>query len=216
MKSPESPVSIPTAAPFPSREHKQQAVRLGMVVFTVSEAVFLGALVCVYLVFRVWHPDIFQSSSRMLGDRFGALATLFLITSSFTMALSVYYKEADKKAFMLRHLFFTLVCAALFIVTRYIEFSRSIQTAALGMGLLESGSAAGDPGAALFFNLYFLVTGFHSLYIIIGTGIVSWLVIRIINGNYQDQESLPLAGAGFYWQMGIVMWLFIFPLVYLI
>jgi cytochrome c oxidase subunit 3 len=130
------------------------------------------------------------------------------------MASSLYYLHHDKKRSMMLHLFFTLACAAIFLVIKYFEYTRNIQSASLLAGSQAPGGAA-SAGASIFFALYFLMTGFQSLHVIAGTGLVAWVVFRNTGDKPAGENKALLEITGIYWQMGVLVWIFMFPLLYL-
>lgn len=204
-----------TASHFDSAEQAGNSARLGIRIFLSSELIMFGGLLCVFFVFRSWHPAVFNQGTQYLYTKLGAIGTLFLITSSFTMALAGHYLRLDRIKFTVLNLLFTLLCASVFIGIRYYEFSHNIQTGALWQGLFSAPGFT-DQMAATFFSLYFLLGGAHSLHVLAGLYLCIRLIKRAMKYQYSSGNSVPVEITGMFWHMGVFIWIILFPLMYLI
>ena len=199
---------------FSSASHEHETSKQGVWVFLVTEIMMFGGLFVAYGIFRNMHPDIWHAGSKLLNVALGGLNTLVLITSSFTMALAVHYtqKGQNKKAFP--QLILTFLCAATFLVVKYFEYSHKFHE-----GLLPGAHfhyPEGPEHLALFFGVYFMMTGLHGIHILIGMGLMVWLMIRNRRGDFNSEYFTPVENVGLYWHIVDIIWIYLFPLLYLI
>ena len=174
---------------------------------------FGGLFVC-YALFRSLYPEAWAEGSFLLSTGRGFFNTLVLITSSFSMALAVHYiKENDQKKTMIG-LGVTIFFALIFLVVKYFEYTHKIHEGMLPNGIyFYPGQDAHLP---LFFGLYFVMTGLHGIHILIGICLMIWLMLRNKRGDFDDRHYTAVEGVGLYWHIVDIIWIFLFPLYYLI
>lgn len=195
-------------------EHRDdEASKLGMWLFIFTELLLFGGLFLVYSVFRAQYPTSFHESSLELSVTIGAINTVVLLFSSMTvaMALTAIQKNDSKKALIFIGI--TLFCAAVFMVNKYFEwgakFHHGLYPGSELMHLL-------DRGHHLYFSLYFFMTGLHALHIIIGVIFLLICFFKIKSKNINNQDYVVLENGALYWHLVDLIWIFLFPLMYLI
>ena len=200
---------------FDNAEQAYQSSKLGFWLFLVSEILLFGGLFVAYIVFRSLYPDMFHEASGELNRIMGGINTIVLICSSFTMAMGVNRVQHNdpKKAVMF--LAITIAFAAIFMVIKYFEYSHKIH-----LGLLPAGFYHYDgithPRAPLFFSLYFVMTGLHGVHVLVGMGLITWVLLRVKRGDFSNQYYTPVELVGLYWHLVDLIWIYLFPLMYLI
>jgi cytochrome c oxidase subunit III len=200
---------------FASAAQQKDASTLGMWVFLVTEIMFFGGMFCAYTVYRSLYASAFGAGSNHLDVMLGAASTAVLIGSSFTMALAVNSAETGNRRALLVNLVITILLAAAFLVTEMSEWYQ------LHQEHLMPGSAfrfeGADPGhVQLFFSMYFSMTGLHASHVLIGIGLLTVTAIRAARGAFPAGYSTPIEIAGLYWHFVDLVWIFLFPLYYLV
>jgi cytochrome c oxidase subunit III len=205
----------PLAHQFDDAPQQRRAVTLGMWAFLVNEVMFFGGLFCAYTVYRVVFPHAFHDGSEHLDITLGATNTAVLIASSLTMALSVWSAEHGRRRALLASLAATMVLGGVFLVIKGIEYHEKwVDHLVPGPGFAWAGA---DPShVQLFFSLYFLMTGFHALHMIVGLGLLAWLARDARRGRFGPDYFAPVEIVGLYWHFVDIVWIFLFPLLYLI
>ncbi len=186
-----------------------------MWVFLLTEILFFGGLFCAYAIYRAWHPDMFINAHTALDWRMGGLNTIVLIVSSITMAMSIrsFQLNQQKQGVML--LVVTLMCAATFMVIKYFEYSHKFHVGQLpGKFYTFTGIEGTNPH--IFFSIYFLMTGLHGIHVLVGMGVIIWLIMRAKKGHFGPAYYTPVEVTGLYWHLVDMVWIFLFPLFYLI
>lgn len=199
---------------FASEGQEFESARLGMWVFLVQELLFFGALFVAYGIFRWWHPETFLEAHKYLSWKLGAFNTVVLIASSFTMVMAVRSAQVNQRKSLISYLLLTLIFAGVFLGVKYVEYMAKIHH-----GLLPGHffSAHGTSEYLhLFFGIYFTMTGLHGLHILVGMGLIVWLLIRSLKGDFHADYYTPLEMVGLYWHFVDLVWIFLFPLLYLI
>jgi cytochrome c oxidase subunit 3 len=199
---------------FDNAEQEFDAAKLGMWVFLIQELMFFGGLFVAYFIFRGLYPAMFVEAHHHLSWQLGALNTVFLITSSFTMVMAVRSAQVSNKRQMLWFLLATFLFAGGFMCVKYIEYMAKIHHGFLparwffGEGTFET--------LPIFFGLYFTMTGLHGLHVLIGMGLIAWMMIRGNRGEFHAEYYTPLEMVGLYWHLVDLIWIFLFPLLYLV
>ncbi len=218
---------------FDTLDQQYQSGKLGIWLFLVTEILLFAGLFCVYAVYRANHPDIFIYAHRFLNKNLGALNTAVLIFSSFTMAWAVRAAQLGKKRALVNLLAITLLCAFIFLGVKYVEYQNKwkegllwgthyhpIEEAAPSGEAAPADSAeahyTGPPNVQVFFGIYFLMTGLHALHIIAGMAIIGWVLVKARRGAFSPSYFYPVDYAGLYWHLVDLIWIFLFPLLYLI
>jgi cytochrome c oxidase subunit 3 len=196
--------------------------RLGMWLFLAQEVLFFGALLILYGVFRSFYPDMFKAASQQLDKIMGATNTVVLIFSSLTAALAVNAAQKGKRHATSLYLLVTIACACVFLAIKYIEYKHKIDAGLLpGPAfkphdeLLAKGLDL-KPNSGTFFALYFVMTGLHALHVVVGIVVFVWILIRNIMGNFSREYFTAVDIAALYWHFVDLVWIFLFPLLYLV
>jgi cytochrome c oxidase subunit III len=200
---------------FDDLAQQKEAATLGMWVFLVTEVLFFGGLFMVYTVYRRWYPDAFAAASHELDIVLGTINTAVLITSSLTMALAVHASQLGERRRLLTFLALTMVLGLAFLGIKSVEYyEKFIEHHIPGPGFQFEEQYFKN--AQIFFSLYFVMTGLHALHMIIGLGIMSWMFVWSWNGTITREYSNPIEVSGLYWHFVDIVWIFLFPLLYLI
>lgn len=200
---------------FDSADVQFDAARMGVWLFLVTEVLLFGGLFCAFFVFRSWYFADFVEAHHHLDCTLGAVNTLVLIGSSLTMALAVRAAQIDDRKLVTRLLAVTLACAGVFLAIKFVEYRHKFHE-----GLLPGRyfTAEGFHGhhAGIFFAIYFMMTGIHGVHILIGMGLIGWVLGRNRRGDFSSRYYAPIEGVGLYWHLVDLVWIFLFPLLYLI
>jgi len=201
---------------FDSLEQQTEAATLGMWVFLVTEVLFFGGLFVVYIVYRTWYPAEFAAASHTLNITLGTINTAVLITSSLTMALAVHAAQLGQRRLIMLFLIATMALGAVFLGIKGVEYYAKFEEHHVpgpGFRFEEPQFAA---HAQIFFSLYFLMTGLHALHMIIGFGIMLFMLGWTWKGSITAEYYAPIEIAGLYWHFVDIVWIFLFPLLYLL
>lgn len=203
---------------FESFEQQREASFFGMWVFLITEIMFFGGLFAAYVVYRSAHQEAFEIGSRLLDIRWGAFNTAVLIGSSLTMALSVWSAQTARRKALVFFLLATIVLGSVFLGVKAIEYSHKfhehlIPGPAFAMNEFPAEHA---PYVQMFFNLYFMMTGLHALHMVVGIGLLLTLVVMATRGAFTPQNHNLVEGVGLYWHFVDIVWIFLFPLLYLL
>jgi cytochrome c oxidase subunit III len=200
---------------FSSAEQQKDVSTLGMWIFLVTEIMFFGGMFCMYTVYRSLYSSAFGAGSNHLDVTLGAVSTVVLIGSSFSMALAVNSAATGKNRALLVNLIITILLAAGFLVTEMWEWYQLHQEHLMpGSGFHFEGA---DPGhAQLFFSMYFSMTGLHASHVLIGIGLLTVMAVRAARGTFSQGYFTPIEIAGLYWHFVDLVWIFLFPLYYLV
>lgn len=200
---------------FASADDEFEAAKQGMWIFLVTEIMMFGGLFVAYAVFRGLYPEMFQEAHKHLSWQLGALNTVFLITSSLTMALGVSSAQRGLRNRSLMMLTFTFLFACGFLVVKYIEYSAKFHHGLLPGGFFHNAELI-NPKTPLFFSLYFLMTGLHGFHVVVGMGLIAWIMKRTSRREFSSAYYTPVELVGFYWHFVDLVWIFLFPLMYLV
>jgi cytochrome c oxidase subunit III len=200
---------------FDTVEQQRDASTLGMWVFLVTEILFFGGLFLVYTVYRAEYPLAFAEASRHLDITLGTFNTAVLIISSLTMALAVYSASLGRRKAIIAFLLATMALGGVFLGVKAVEYAHKFHDHLVpGPGFRFPG--AGAHQAEIFFSLYFAMTGLHAAHMIIGIGLLTVLVLQARKGRYGPEYYTPVEVCGLYWHFVDIVWIFLFPLLYLI
>lgn len=199
---------------FGSAEHEFETCKLGMWVFLVQEVLFFSGVFVLYAYFRYLYPNMFVEASSHLSWKMGAINTLFLILSSFTMVMGVRYAQLKDSLKCFKYLTVTFLFATAFLVVKFFEYMEKIHHGYLP-SIWFSADTTFDT-MHIFFGCYFFMTGLHGLHVIVGMGLILWLMIRAYKGEFSTGYFTPVEMVGLYWHLVDLIWIFLFPLLYLI
>lgn len=200
---------------FEDAEQQFEASTLGMWAFLVTEIMFFGGLFLGYAIYRSSYPEAFAEASRLLNYRLGAINTAVLICSSMTMVLAVRAAQMGQRRPLIIFLLLTILLGSTFLGIKVVEYAHKFHEHLVpGPSFHFEGS---DPQhAQLFFGFYFAMTGMHAFHMIIGIAILGVLVFKSWQGRFSPEYFTPVDITGLYWHFVDVVWIFLFPLLYLI
>jgi len=201
---------------FQSAQHEYLSSKEGVWLFLTSEILMFGGLFVGYIIYHNMYPEVFHQGSKHLDWKLGALNTLVLITSSLTMVLGVHYSQREDRKKAVMNLAITILCGAIFMCIKYIEYSHKFHEGLLP-GLLYHGENEmnlKNPG--LYFSFYFMMTGLHGIHVLGGMCLIFWVMMRAKRGDFNKDYYMPVEGVGLFWHLVDLVWIFLFPLLYLV
>lgn len=198
---------------FESALQEEQASKLGLWIFLCTEVLMFGGLFVGYAIYHNQYSDIFLAGSKFLDWKLGALNTVVLLVSSFTMALSIYCAQKNKLKWSTLCLWITFLCGFVFMGIKYIEYSHKIHEGLLP-GKFFSYTSAENLG--LYFSFYYSMTGLHGSHVLAGMCFIFWLIIRSHKKHFGPGYVLPLECVGLFWHLVDLIWIYLFPLLYLV
>ena len=205
---------------FENMEQQNEIYLVGMWTFLVTEVMFFGAMFLAYTIYRHANPAVFiDAGHRYLNVKLGGTNTVILLTSSFTMALAVYHAQKGNRIFQVLFLLATVALSFGFLGVKAIEWYAEIVTEhhLPGPGFrYESLTHVDAAKAQLFFCLYFAMTGLHAIHVIIGILVMTVLAALVFFRRPAVRYYMPVEMAGLYWHFVDIVWIFLFPLFYLI
>jgi cytochrome c oxidase subunit 3 len=221
---------------FATEGQQRNSASLGMWVFLAQEVMFFGGLFCAYLIYRLKFFGDFGAASQSLNITLGATNTIVLIGSSLTVVFAVWAAKQGKRSMLLINLVLTLILGCAFLGIKAVEYrAKFVEHHVPGANFDFKCEAPGHPDvpvechipghpdiavnqrhAEMFFSLYFIMTGLHALHMIIGIGLFLWLLIMAWKGRYTPQYNTPIEIGGLYWHFVDLVWIYLFPLLYLI
>jgi len=202
---------------FETVEQQREAGTLGMWIFLATEILFFGGMFTSYIVYRSLHLQSFIAGSHELKVVFGATNTAVLICSSLTMALAIRSAQTGRsKGSTIFWLILTMILGAAFIAIklRYEWYADYVEGIVPGVNWVAGGGHT--PGVKMFMCFYFFMTGLHALHMVVGLGILTVLVIMTARNRFSSEYYSPLEISGLYWHFVDIVWIFLFPLLYLI
>jgi cytochrome c oxidase subunit 3 len=200
---------------FDTLEQQQHASTLGMWVFLVTEVLFFGGLFMAYILYRTWYPEMFMAASSHLDIKLGAFNTVVLIGSSLTMALAVHEAQLGNRKATIILLIATMVLGAVFLGVKVIEYTDKFHHHLIP-GPNFQFAAPFSQNAQLYFSLYFAMTGLHAVHMIIGIVLMTVITVMAGRGKFSPEYYTPVEMMGLYWHFVDIVWIFLFPLLYLI
>jgi len=187
--------------------------KMGMWLFLFTELLLFGGMFLLYGAYRYQYSDGFKVAAADMNTFIGAVNTVILLTSSLSVAISIAAIQQNKKKLCLGMLWFTILCGFAFLVNKYFEWSHEI-----GNGIYPGGPALENMsnGEVLYFGLYYVMTGLHGLHVIIGMIFIGFVMVFIARDKIKATNFQKLENAGLYWHLVDVIWIFLFPLFYLL
>jgi len=200
---------------FQDLEQQQEASTLGMWLFLVTEVMFFGGLLLTYSIYRIWYPVAWALGSNELNIVLGGTNTAVLIFSSLTMALAVRCAQTNNRKGTIGFLIVTMLLGLTFLVIKFFEYKEKFELHHVpGSNFFYPGPES--PHVQIFFSLYFALTGVHATHMIIGFGLLSVILWMAIKGRFDSEWYTPVELAGLYWHFVDIVWIFLFPLLYLV
>ncbi len=188
-------------------------IRIGMWLFLYSEIILFGGLFVLYAAYFHRYPEYFAEGGRELNRIIGSANTIVLLISSFTVAASITAIQRNAKKQAVGFLLFSLLCGVIFLVNKYFEWGTKIHH---DIYPNSETLVNGEPGISIFFSLYYVITGLHGLHVIIGMGLLSVSLVCILSGKVTSERFSLLDNSGLYWHLVDLIWIFVFPLFYLV
>lgn len=188
-------------------------VRIGMWLFLYSEVILFGGLFVLYAAYFHRYPEFFVEGGRELNRIIGTLNTIVLLVSSFTVAASITAIQRSKKGQAIYLLLFSIFCGFVFLVNKYFEWGAKFHH---DIYPNSDKLVFGEPGLNIFFGLYYVITGLHGIHVIIGMVLLTIALVYVIRGKVTADRFAMLENAGLYWHLVDLIWIFVFPLFYLV
>jgi len=203
---------------FTNMEQQFDTVKLGMWLFLATEVLLFGGLFVGFGLMQQRYPREFVEAHEFLQRSLGALNTTVLLISSWTMVMGVMAAKSNQKKKLVVFLLLTILCACIFLGVKYFEYSHKYEEGLLpGHFYSHKGNLIpGSHGYATFFSFYFMMTGLHGIHILVGIGLLAWIAIRANRGEFSEAYYTPVDLVGLYWHLVDLIWIYLFPLYYLI
>lgn len=202
---------------FDTMGQQTSSAKLGMWLFLCTEVLMFSGLFLAYFFLRMLYPDMVLAAGEELDKILGGINTVVLITSSLTMALAVRSAQTNQAKDTTRYLVATIALALCFMVVKYFEYSHKIHVGLLpGESFDFTHNEHLPKYARVFFGIYFCMTGLHGIHVLIGVGVMIWLVMRNQRGEFNSENYVAVENAGLYWHIVDLIWIFLFPLLYLV
>ena len=200
---------------FDDPEQQLEASQSGMWLFLVTEIMFFGGMFIGYTVYREAYFEVFAHASNHLSVWLGGINTAVLICSSLSMAMAVHSAHQGQRRKIVFYLLLTMVLGTAFLGIKFTEYYHKYEENLIpGLDFAFKEGNAGQ--AAIFYSFYFGMTGLHALHMIIGLGLLSFLAVQAARGRFSPLYSTPVEMTGLYWHFVDIVWIFLFPLLYLV
>ena len=203
---------------FDSAEQEFEASKLGIWLFLATEILMFGGLFVAYSIYHNLFPEMFAEGASFLDWKLGALNTVVLLASSLTMALSIYFAQKKNSKICARMLLLTLLCGLTFMVVKYFEYTHKFH-----MGLYPgkffdpiASIQVASENLPMYFSFYFIMTGLHGSHVLAGMIFIFWLYLRARKNEFNDRYFTPLECVGLFWHLVDLIWIYLFPLLYLV
>ena len=200
---------------FATKEQQFDTTKIGMWLFLATEILMFGGLFAGFAYMQSRFPEAFFEAHKHLQVPLGTLNTIVLLISSFTMVMAVHKAATNKQKQLIVYLTITIVCACMFLVVKYFEYAHKFHDGLLP-GRFFSNTEDPTGHQFIFFSFYFMMTGLHGIHILIGIIVLLWLLRRSIRGDFTSSYYTPVDLVGLYWHLVDVIWIYLFPLLYLI
>lgn len=208
---------VPVASHFKGIGHQYATNKQGIWVFMATEILMFGGLFIGYILMHAKYPEMFAEGAKYLDWRLGFVNTLVLIFSSLTMALGIYYNQVNQSKKATVALALTIVCGLIFMCIKYYEYTHKFHLGIypgryLNLDMVKPEHA----NLGLYFGLYFCMTGLHGIHVLVGMSLITWVMIRNMKGEFNSKYYTPVEGVGIFWHIVDLIWIFLFPLLYLV
>ncbi|HEU0179860.1 MAG TPA: cytochrome c oxidase subunit 3 family protein [Blastocatellia bacterium] len=200
---------------FDNAEQQRDAATMGMWVFLVTEIMFFGGLFASYVVYRAMYPAAFAMASQALDIKLGTLNTAVLLLSSFTMVVAVFGSQTGRRRLLVWGLALTIALGLVFLAIKFYEYyQKYVEHHVPGPSFAFP--APYTEQAKMYFTLYFAMTGLHAMHMIVGCGLLAVLIVMARRGRFTPEYHSPVEISGLYWHFVDIIWIFLYPLLYLI
>jgi cytochrome c oxidase subunit 3 len=196
-----------------SSQIDRTGIKIGMWLFLYSEIILFGGLFVLYAAYFHRYPEFFAEGGKELNRVIGAINTIVLLLSSFTVAASITAIQRNNKKQTVGLLLFSIFCGFIFLVNKYFEWGAKIHH---DIYPNSESLVSGEPGINIFFGLYYVITGLHGLHVIIGMILLSISLVYVLAGKVTSSRFSMLDNSGLYWHLVDLIWIFVFPLFYLV
>jgi len=187
--------------------------KMGMWLFLFTELILFGGMFIVYAVYRYMHQAEFHLAASELDRLVGTVNTIVLLTSSLTVAMSITAMQEGKKSLAMLLVGITIVLALAFLVNKYFEWDHKF---AVGLYPGSPELSNKPQGVILYFGLYYVMTGLHALHVIIGMAVLAVMMGFMKTGTIHQGSYVRLEAGALYWHLVDIIWIFLFPLFYLL
>lgn len=202
---------------FDTAEQQKDASTLAMWIFLITEVMFFGGMFAAYTIYRSTYPTVFAIASTSLNVVVGAINTCVLLLSSFTMVMAVRAGQLGHRNLIIFFLILTLIFGCIFLGVKAYEWNEKFEEHHIpGQAAFHLEGTPLQGPAKLFFSLYFAMTGLHALHMVVGVGILTVLIFQARKGKFSADYFTPIDISGLYWHFVDIVWIFLFPLLYLI
>ncbi|MBI4508113.1 MAG: cytochrome c oxidase subunit 3 [Deltaproteobacteria bacterium] len=202
------------AEQFESLAKQAHAARLAMWLFVCSELLLFAGLFALYGAYRVMYPAGFMAAAKLNNLTLGTINTFILISSSFTVAMGIHSMRVSRPRWTAALLTATIFLGLTFLVIKIIEYGQHVHHGILP-GSHYRFTAMDNPGAKTFFTLYYFMTGLHALHVLGGLAALGWMTVLVRKNYFSAEHHVPLELGGLYWHLVDLIWLFLWPLLYL-
>lgn len=196
-----------------SSQIDRTGIKIGMWLFLYSEIILFGGLFVLYAAYFHRYPEFFAEGGKELNRVIGAINTIVLLLSSFTVAASITAIQRNNKKQTIGLLVFSIFCGFIFLVNKYFEWGAKIHH---DIYPNSETLVSGEPGINIFFGLYYVITGLHGLHVIIGMILLTISLVYVLAGKVTSSRFSMLDNSGLYWHLVDLIWIFVFPLFYLV
>lgn len=208
---------VNVASHYRDATHQYDSNKEGIWLFMTTEILMFGGLFVGYIIFHTLYPEMFAEGATYLNWKLGFINTLVLIFSSLTMALGIYYCQVNQRNKATLALAVTILCGAIFMVIKYFEYTHKFHLGIfpgekLNLEMVKPEHA----NLGLYFGFYYCMSGLHGLHVLIGMGLITWVMIKNIKGEFNSKYFTPVEGVGIFWHIIDLIWIFLFPLLYLV
>ncbi|MBC7742409.1 MAG: cytochrome c oxidase subunit 3 family protein [Bdellovibrionaceae bacterium] len=208
---------VEVASHYRDANHQYQSNKEGLWLFMVTEILMFGGLFVGYIIFHGIYPEMFAEGARSLDWKMGFINTLVLIFSSFTMALGIYFIQVKQNKKATIALAVTIACGFVFMLIKYLEYTHKFHLGLYPGRMLHMHEGAPEhANLGMYFGFYYCMTGLHGIHVMIGMGLIGWVMIKNMRGDFNEKYFTPVEGVGIFWHIVDLIWIFLFPLLYLV
>lgn len=200
---------------FVDSDQQFEASKMGMWIFLATEILMFGGLFVAYIIYRAWYPELYLEASKELDTFWGAVNTFVLIGSSLTVAMAIRSAQMNQIKGIIYNLYITVGLALTFMVIKFFEYTHKFEKG-IFPGKYYAYDGLEHEKANIFFSIYYLMTGLHGIHVTIGIGLMIWLIYKAKKNVLHSGYYTPVEITGLYWHLVDIIWIFLFPLLYLI
>jgi len=202
---------------FKDAEQQYQSAKQGIWLFMATELLMFGSIFVAYTIYHNIYPEMFAEGASYLDWRMGFINTLVLIFSSFTMALGITFCQKNDKKKAAISLALTILCGCIFMFIKYLEYEHKFELGLYPGKFLDVAKVgAKHANLGMYFGFYFCMTGLHGFHVLLGMGLIAWCFFRTLRGDFSSEFYTPIEGVGIFWHIVDLIWIFLFPLLYLV